>query len=112
MVNNMNNLVINGKQINSYMLSVLKLLDEYLEEIDKMLLYKNELIWESNNKDLFVNIVESNLKKHYLKIKKLYEIVIFLDEYLSEYSDCVENIKNKFNKLDNLFNIGDNYERA
>ena len=47
----------------------------------------------------------------YLKIKKLYEMVIFLDGYLNEYSDCIKEVKNKFDKLDNIFNIGDNYER-
>ena len=111
MVNNMNNLVINGKQINSYMLSMVKLLNEYLEEIDNMMSYKEELVWESDNKEIFVNTVDNNLKKHYLKIKKLYEMVIFLDGYLNEYSDCIKEVKNKFDKLDNMFNIGDNYER-
>ncbi len=110
MVNSMNNLVINGIQINSYMMSVLKLLNNYLEELNTMLLYKNNLDWESDNKDLFINTLENSLKNHYLKIKKLYEMVLFLEEYLNDYSDCIDEIKNKFNKLDNLFNIGDNYE--
>lgn len=102
----MNNLVVKGEQINSYMLSVLKLINEYIEEIDTMLLYKNDVVWDSDNKDIFMETLEKNLNDHYLKIKKMYNIVSSLNNYLSDYNDCIEDIKSNFDKLDNKFNKG------
>ena len=109
-VGNIDNLRIDGDAINNYMYDMLTILNNFIDDIGLMKSYEKKLVWESNNRDMLISDYNKDLKEYYDFANNAYKIVAFLESYVSEYSDHINEIKIKLDNLANKFKLGDEYE--
>ena len=106
----MNNLIINFEVNNDYIMKMLDYITRFLDELDKMDLYPNELSWKSHNKDLIVELYKKELNNYHIFANNLYKLLKKIDEYTEEYQECTNDIKLKLKSLEEKYRLGDRYE--
>ena len=100
----MDSLVINGLLIEEYVQEMYTIIDRIVDELETMINLKNDLVWDSQNKEKLLTIYDTKLKEYHLFANKCLSLISFIENYTSEYEQCSKNLKSRFERINESLN--------
>lgn len=92
-------ILVNGKEISKLEEKLLLKVDEIYGELDYLMKLKDSLLWQGRSYDLFISKYNENIKRMEDQIDVLKIYVMFLDAFVNNYDDAMEQIKMEFKKI-------------
>ncbi len=100
-------IIVDGEELIKYVTIMLNYIEEYQNEVLNINLLKNKVIWESAVSEKIINKYDEITGKYLKFAQGIFEYVIFINKMLDNYSDGIDEIKEKFDRIENKFK---NYE--